>query len=51
MLGDNISKWNQILNEIKQSRKTFDASENFKCFGGLEINFQTVQSKVENIYT
>ena len=50
ILGDNITKWNQILTEIRQGRKTFDTSEDFKCFGGLEISYGTVQNKVNSKY-
>jgi dynein heavy chain 1 len=50
LLGDNIDRWNQMLNEIRQGRKTFDTSEDFKCFGGIEISYGTVQGKVNNKY-
>lgn len=42
LLGDNIDRWNQLLNEIRQGRKTFDTSDDFKYFGGLEISYGTV---------
>lgn len=50
LLGDNIERWNQLLNEIRQGRKTFDTSEDFKCFGGLEVSYGAVQGKVNNKY-
>lgn len=50
MLGDNIAHWSQMLNEIRQGRKTFDTSEDFRMFGGMEVNFGTVQGKVNNKY-
>ena len=50
LLGDNIERWNQLLNEIRQGRKTFDTSEDYKLFGGIEISYGTVQTKVNNKY-
>ena len=50
LLGDNIERWNQLLNEIRQGRKTFDTSEDFRVFGGIEISYGTVQTKVNNKY-
>ena len=50
LLGDDIEQWNQLLNEIRQGRKTFDTAEDFKLFGGLEISYGTVQAKVNNKY-
>ena len=41
-LGDNIENWNQFLKQLKAGRKLFDTNEDFKCFGGLEINYGTV---------
>lgn len=49
-LGDNIENWNQFLKQLKAGRKLFDTNEDFKSFGGLEINYGTVQSKVSNKY-
>lgn len=42
MLGENIAHWSQMLNEIRHGRKTFDTSEDFRMFGGMEVNFGTV---------
>jgi dynein heavy chain 1 len=33
MLGDDVDKWTQLLNEIRQGRKTFDTSDDKKIFG------------------
>ena len=49
-LGEEIDKWNQLLNEITQSRKTFETQNDFILFGGLEISYGAVQSKVNNKY-
>ena len=50
MLGENIDKWHQLLNEIRHGRKTFDNSEVEKSFGGIIIFYGGVQSKVNNKY-
>lgn len=50
LLSDNIQNWNQFLKEIRQGRKIFDTNDDYKCFGGLEISYGTVQSKVSNKY-
>ena len=50
ILGDEIDKWNQMLNEITMSRRTFETAENFILFGGLEISYGAVQTKVNNKY-
>lgn len=49
-LSDNIDNWNQLLKQIRQGRKIFDSNEDFKCFGGLEITYNNVSSKVSNKY-
>ena len=49
-LSDNIESWNQLLKQIRQGRKIFDSNEDFKCFGGLEITYSNVASKVSNKY-
>jgi dynein heavy chain 1, cytosolic len=50
MLGDDVDKWTQILNEIRQGRKTFDTSEDRKTFGAIFINFGGVKQDVNNKY-
>jgi len=50
ILDENIEKWQQILNEIRQGRKTFDNSETEKAFGALIIYYGGVQAKVNNKY-
>lgn len=49
-LGEEIDKWNQLLNEITQSRKTFETQDDFIFFGGLEVSYGAVQQKVSNKY-
>jgi dynein heavy chain 1 len=50
ILGDNIDKWHQLLNEIRQGRKTFENSELEKAFGPVVIYYGGVQQKVNNKY-
>ena len=50
ILDENIEKWQQILNEIRQGRKTFDNSETEKAFGAIIIYYGGVQAKVNNKY-
>ena len=49
-LGDDLQKWQQLLNEIRQSRKTFDTSSSTKDFGPIIIDFKQVQSSISNKY-
>ncbi len=50
MLGDNIDNWNKFLKDIRKGRKIFDSNDDFKCFGGLEITYTNVSSKVSSKY-
>lgn len=50
ILGDEIDKWNQLLNEITVSRRKIETAESFILFGGLEINYGAIQTKVSNKY-
>jgi len=50
LLGDDVEKWTQILNEIRQGRKTFDTSEDRKQFGAIVINYGAVKQDVNNKY-
>jgi len=50
MLGDDVDKWTQLLNEIRQGRKTFDTSEDRKSFGTIVINYGGVKQDVNNKY-
>ena len=49
-LGDSVSKWQQLLREIKKARSTFDNHEIEKCFGFFIIHYGSVQSKVSEKY-
>lgn len=50
MLGSDMSKWLQILNEIRKARSTFDTTDVCKNFGLLRIDFRTVQVRINAKY-
>lgn len=50
ILEDDLVKWQQILLEIKKARSTFDNSETEQAFGPLIIDYEQVQSKVNQKY-
>ncbi|KAI7899864.1 dynein heavy chain [Cokeromyces recurvatus] len=50
ILEDDLNKWQQILLEIKKARSTFDNSETEQSFGPLVIDYEQVQSKVNQKY-
>ncbi|CAO3629084.1 unnamed protein product [Cunninghamella echinulata] len=50
ILEDDLVKWQQILLEIKKARSTFDNSETEQSFGPLIIDYEQVQSKVNQKY-
>jgi dynein heavy chain 1 len=50
MLEDDVEKWTQLLNEIRQGRKTFDTSDDKKYFGAMVINYSGVKQEVNNKY-
>ncbi len=50
VLEDNIDKWHQLLNEIKQGRSTFDNSETERYFGSVLVDYRLVQAKINNKY-
>lgn len=49
-MGDNLSKWLQLLQEIRKTRSTFDTSEVSKSFGNLVVDYEQVQTKVNAKY-
>ncbi len=49
-LGDDLFKWQRLLEEIKKSRRTFDNSESEKRFGCIVIQYGQVQSSVNHKY-
>jgi len=49
-IGDDIEKWQRLMNAIKNGRKTFDNSETEKFFGPIEISYSLVQLKINSKY-
>lgn len=50
ILGETLSDWLQLLQEIRKARSTFDTSELSKSFGHLVIDYEQVQTKVNAKY-
>ncbi|OLL22334.1 Dynein heavy chain, cytoplasmic [Neolecta irregularis DAH-3] len=50
VLDENLSRWLQILLEIRKSRSTFDTSDVSKTFGFLVVDFEQVQGRVNAKY-
>ena len=50
VLGDDLAKWLQLLQEIRKTRETFDTSESSKSFGTVTIDYDQVQTKVTGRY-
>lgn len=49
-LGADLERWQQLLNEIKRARSTFDTRSTSKAFGPIVIDYQQVQASVNNKY-
>eukprot|EP01113_Clastostelium_recurvatum_P011812 TRINITY_DN1605_c0_g1_i1.p1 TRINITY_DN1605_c0_g1~~TRINITY_DN1605_c0_g1_i1.p1 ORF type:complete len:4689 (+),score=1530.43 TRINITY_DN1605_c0_g1_i1:285-14351(+) len=49
-LGDDLSRWQLLLGQIKRSRTTFDNSQSQRAFGSLVIDYAQVQASVNNKY-
>ncbi|KAI9672025.1 MAG: Dynein heavy chain, cytoplasmic [Trizodia sp. TS-e1964] len=50
ILGDNLSKWLQLSQEIRKTRTTFDTTDVSRSFGTLSIEYEGVQTKVSVKY-
>lgn len=50
ILGDQLSRWLQLLQEIRKTRQTFDTSEVSRSFGHITIDYDQVQTKVNAKY-
>jgi dynein heavy chain 1 len=50
ILGEQLSKWLQLLQEIRKARSTFDTTEVSRSFGHLTIDYDQVQTKVNAKY-
>ena len=49
-LGDSVSKWQQLLRDIKNARSTFDNHDTAKEFGFIVVDYGAVQQKVIDKY-
>ena len=49
-LGEQLSRWLQILQEIRKTRSTFDTTEVSRSFGHFTIEYDQVQTKVNAKY-
>lgn len=49
-LGRNVTRWRQLLSEIKAARSTIDSVDDETCFGPVVINHRQVQHKVNMKY-
>ena len=50
ILGDDLSQWLQLLQEIRKSRATFDTSEVSRSFGNIKVDYEQVQTRVNAKY-
>ncbi|KZF19340.1 dynein heavy chain [Xylona heveae TC161] len=50
ILGEDLSKWLQLLLEIRKTRATFDTTEVSRSFGTITIDYGQVQTKVNAKY-
>lgn len=49
-LGNDLKKWQTLLNDIKQGRQTFDTSDFNINFGPVVINYKNVQNTINILY-
>ena len=49
-LGEDLSRWLQLLQEIRRTRETFDTTEVSRSFGYVTIDYEQVQTKVNAKY-
>ena len=50
MLGEDLSAWLELIQEIRKARTTFDTSESSRHFGNMAIDYGQVQTKVNAKY-
>ncbi|KAF2733638.1 dynein heavy chain [Polyplosphaeria fusca] len=50
ILGEDLSKWLQLLQELRKTRATFDNSEFSRSFGYVNVDYEQVQVKVNAKY-
>ena len=50
VLGEELSRWLQLLQEIRKTRTTFDTSDVSRSFGYVTVDYEQVQVKVNAKY-
>jgi dynein heavy chain 1, cytosolic len=50
ILGEQLSRWLQLIQEIRKTRSTFDTTEVSRSFGHITIDYDQVQTKVNAKY-
>jgi dynein heavy chain 1 len=50
ILGEGLSRWLQLLQEIRKTRSTFDTSDISRRFGYVTVDYEQVQNKVNAKY-
>ncbi|KAI9851336.1 MAG: hypothetical protein M1838_003977 [Thelocarpon superellum] len=50
VLGSDLARWLQLLQEIRKTRATFDTTEVHRSFGSITIDYEQVQTKVNAKY-
>ncbi|KAL1836345.1 hypothetical protein VTJ49DRAFT_5263 [Mycothermus thermophilus] len=50
VLGDQLPRWLQLLQELRKTRQTFDTTEVSRSFGHITIDYDQVQTKVNAKY-
>ncbi|KAF2010197.1 cytoplasmic dynein-like protein 1 heavy chain 1 [Aaosphaeria arxii CBS 175.79] len=50
ILGEDLSRWLQLLQEIRKARQTFDNSDISRRFGYVTVDYEQVQVKVNAKY-
>ena len=50
VLGDRLSRWLQLLQELRKTRQTFDTTEVSRSFGHVTVDYDQVQTKVNAKY-
>jgi len=49
-LGDDLGRWQKLLNDIRAARATFDNSDTRRSFGTIVVDYGQVQGKVNAKY-
>ncbi|KAH7116213.1 dynein heavy chain, N-terminal region 1-domain-containing protein [Dendryphion nanum] len=50
ILGEDLSRWLQLLQEIRKARETFDTQDVSRRFGYVTVDYENVQTKVNSKY-